>query len=88
MVQWIGRRPVSQYKAIMRTFLDVFPNTTLWADGIIMVGSEIPIPNAPVTSIQMQNFVGSGSILTDNRPFVEYYFLAMPRGEDEVVYSQ
>ena len=87
-VQWIGRRAASQYKAIMRTFLNVFPNATLWDEGIIMVGSQEPILNAPVTAEQMRKFVGHGPILTDNKPFVEYYFLALPRGEEEVVYPK
>lgn len=86
-VQWIGKRAVSQYKSIMRTFLEVFPNATLWDDGIIMVGSAEPIAGAPVTAGQMRAFVGPGPILTDNRPFVEYYFLALPRHEEDVVFE-
>ncbi len=42
VLQWIGHRPDSQYKLIMRTFLDVFPYTTLWADGQLMVGAKRP----------------------------------------------
>ena len=34
-LQWIGHRPPTQYKLIMRTFLDVFPDATLWFDGRI-----------------------------------------------------
>ena len=41
-LQWIGERPETQYKLIMRTFLDVLPNATLWLNGNLMVGSEIP----------------------------------------------
>ena len=40
VVQWLGRRPESQYKLLMRTFLSVFPNATLWYDGNILVGSD------------------------------------------------
>lgn len=43
VMQWIGRRPESQYKLIMRTFIDVFPNATLWLDGELMVGSVEPL---------------------------------------------
>jgi spermidine synthase len=43
VLQWIGHRPDSQYKLIMRTFLDVFPYTTLWADGQLMVGAKRPL---------------------------------------------
>jgi spermidine synthase len=43
VLQWIGHRPDSQYRLIMRTFLDVFPYTTLWADGQLMVGAKRPL---------------------------------------------
>jgi spermidine synthase len=46
-LQWIGHRPDSQYKLIMRTFLDVFPHTTLWFDGQLMVGSVTPLTLSP-----------------------------------------
>jgi spermidine synthase len=42
-LQWIGHRPPTQYRLIMRTFLDVFPHTTLWLDGNLMVGSMKPL---------------------------------------------
>lgn len=42
-MQWIGDRPDTQYKLIMRTFLEVFPNTTLWFNGNLMVGSVTPL---------------------------------------------
>jgi spermidine synthase len=42
-LQWVGHRPDTQYKLIMRTFLDVFPHTTLWADGQLMVGARQPL---------------------------------------------
>ncbi|MGD9906769.1 MAG: fused MFS/spermidine synthase [Vicinamibacterales bacterium] len=43
VLQWIGHRPATQYALIMRTFLDVFPHTTLWADGQLMVGATRPL---------------------------------------------
>jgi len=43
VLQWVGHRPDTQYKLIMRTFLDVFPHTTLWADGQLMVGATQPL---------------------------------------------
>ena len=43
MLQWIGHRDESHYKLIMRTFLQVFPHATLWADGSLMVGSLEPL---------------------------------------------
>jgi spermidine synthase len=46
-LQWIGHRPPTQYRLIMRTFLDVFPHTTLWLDGNLMVGSMRPLQIDP-----------------------------------------
>lgn len=46
-LQWIGHRPPSQYKLIMRTFLEVFPDATLWLDGNLMVGSLAPLRVSP-----------------------------------------
>lgn len=43
VMQWIGHRPETQFKLIMRTFLDVFPEATLWLDGTLMVGSLEPL---------------------------------------------
>jgi spermidine synthase len=42
-LQWIGDRPIEHYKALIRTFLDVFPHTTLWYDGNMLVGSRSPL---------------------------------------------
>ena len=42
-LQWIGRREKVHYELIMRTFLEVFPNATLWLDGELMVGSIEPL---------------------------------------------
>ena len=49
VLQWIGHRPPTQYGLIMRTFLDVFPHTTLWLDGNLMVGSMAPLHLDPAT---------------------------------------
>lgn len=42
-VQWIGSGTETEYKLIMRTFLTVFPHTTLWEHGTLMVGSRRPL---------------------------------------------
>jgi spermidine synthase len=42
-MQWIGQRERAHYLLIMRTFLEVFPHTTLWLDGSLMVGSLEPL---------------------------------------------
>lgn len=45
MLQWVGGadRPDSVYKMIVRTFLEVFPDATLWADGRLLVGTKGPL---------------------------------------------
>jgi spermidine synthase len=43
VLQWIGERERSHYVLIMRTFLDVFPDATLWLGGQLMVGSLGPL---------------------------------------------
>jgi spermidine synthase len=47
MLQWIGHRETTPYKLIMRTFLDVFPDATLWADGTLMAASTGPLRIQP-----------------------------------------
>jgi spermidine synthase len=42
-VQWIGSAGETEYKLIMRTFLTVFPHTTLWFEGTLMVGAVRPL---------------------------------------------
>ncbi len=42
VLQWISKQQRSHYVLIMRTFLEVFPNATLWLDGNLMVGSVEP----------------------------------------------
>ena len=41
-MQWVAGTE-QEYKLIARTFLSVFPHTTLWADGSLMVGSNRPL---------------------------------------------
>ena len=41
-LQWNGAPTETPYKMIMRTFMSVFPHTTLWGDGSLMLGSMQP----------------------------------------------
>lgn len=43
MLQWIGHRPKVEYDLIMRTFLEVFPDATLWNGGTLMAGTKRPL---------------------------------------------
>ena len=42
-LQWIGSGSDTEYKLIMRTFVSVFPHTTLWEGGSLMIGSSRPL---------------------------------------------
>ena len=39
-LQWNGAPTDTPYRLIMRTFVSVFPHTTLWGDGSLMLGSK------------------------------------------------
>jgi spermidine synthase len=43
MVQWIGLRSRLHYELIARTFQDVFPETSVWANGSLLIGSIRPL---------------------------------------------
>ncbi len=43
MLQWIGHRSKVEYDLIKRTFLQVFPEATLWNGGTLMVGTKRPL---------------------------------------------
>ena len=42
VMQWNGGDTATEYKLLLRTFLSVFPHTTMWADGSLMLGSTRP----------------------------------------------
>jgi spermidine synthase len=42
VVQWVAGTD-AEYKTIARTFLSVFPETTLWGDGTLMLGAVEPL---------------------------------------------
>lgn len=111
-LQWVWGTE-AEYKTIMRTFLSVFPNATLWRGGSLMIGSREPltlrradfewkmaVPGRRAALLElgydsfeklladyvagaaeMRAFVGSGAILTDDRPLTEY-FLSLPRDRE------
>ena len=43
VLQWVGQREDTPYKLIARTFLDVFPETTAWEGGTLLVGTLAPL---------------------------------------------
>jgi spermidine synthase len=70
MLQWVGHRPETQYKLLVRSFLQVFPHATLWENGTLLVGSKRPLAisraafearlASPVTRAALED-VGLGS---------------------------
>ena len=40
MVQWVGPRSDAHYRLIARTFQRVFPETTVWGNGSLLIGSH------------------------------------------------
>jgi spermidine synthase len=43
MVQWVDPQSETQYKLIARTFMSVFPETTVWGEGRLLVGTKGPL---------------------------------------------
>jgi spermidine synthase len=43
MLQWLPARYDKEYALIMRSFLEVFPNATLWEGGGMLIGSKQPL---------------------------------------------
>ena len=43
VLQWIGADLESEYKLLIRTFLRVFPQATLWGDGSLLVAAKRPL---------------------------------------------
>jgi spermidine synthase len=108
VLQWNGAEADTTYRTILRTFLSVFPDMTLWTDGTLMVGSLEPLtfsrsayerrrqdPEFPAIfnwdfdtvaksylagPPDVQQWVGEGEILTDDKPTIEY-FLSLRRDE-------
>lgn len=106
VMQWNGGETATEYKMLMRTFVSVFPYTTLWGDGSLMLGSlkpftlsrssyearrvhfeQFPWDIATLKRIyiagpdEIRDFVGSGPMLTDDQPRIEY-FLSLPAKDE------
>ena len=43
MVQWAPQESDRDYRMILRSFQSVFPHTTAWASGSILIGSNEPL---------------------------------------------
>jgi spermidine synthase len=114
-LQWVGHREETQYRLIVRTFMDVFPHTTAWMNGSLLVGSPGPLEidtaafarklenpriRAALSEVdlgsvdallrgytagpdELRAFVGTGPILTDDHPRIEF-FGSLPSGERSI----
>ncbi len=47
MVQWVSEPGSESWRLIVRTFLEAFPDATLWCDGTLLVGSTRPFELRP-----------------------------------------
>jgi spermidine synthase len=43
MLQWLEQISAEQYRLMLRSFVEVFPYVTLWADGSLAVGTKRPL---------------------------------------------
>jgi spermidine synthase len=43
MLQWVGHRSDAEYRLLVRSFQSVFPETTVWVGGTLLVGSTRPL---------------------------------------------
>jgi spermidine synthase len=105
MVQWVSPGSAFEHSLIVRTFLQAFPNATLWLTGDLLIGSPSPLqvsradlerrladPSARASlaevgflkpedvlaqfradSTALHAYAGSGPVLTDDRPLLEYF---------------
>ena len=64
VLQWVAGTE-AEYKLIARTFLSVFPETTVWGDGTLLVGSVDPQRLRRSDFVWKQNEPGSRQALAD-----------------------
>jgi spermidine synthase len=43
MAQWVGDTRDDEYRMIIRSFMSVFPESTLWHDGALIIGTKKPL---------------------------------------------
>jgi len=65
MLQWIGDLRPEPYKMIMRSFLEVFPETTLWYHGQLLVGTKGPLQLDRASFERRLEFPETRAVLAD-----------------------
>ncbi len=58
MIQWVNTGQTTLYPLIVRTFLSVFPEATIWGYGTILVGSKQPQHHTAATLAQRLGMPG------------------------------
>ena len=77
-LQWNGSETETQYKLIMRTFLEVFPYTTLWGDGTLMLGSTRPFELSRSGYEHRQRTAGAGGFFNWTFEVLSRQYVAGP----------
>lgn len=65
MVQWVTPESAFFHQTIVRTFLKVFPNSTLWLGGDLLIGSPSPIRVDPAAMQRRLNDPGARAALAE-----------------------
>ena len=78
-LQWNGAPTETTYKLIMRTFVSVFPHTTLWGDGSLMLGSKQPFTFSASAFEQRRANPQLGDLLEMNLEALRNSYVAGPR---------
>ena len=65
MLQWVGDRRPEQYRMIVRSFQHVFPHTTAWAGGSVLVGTKQPLHVEPAAFACKADDPETAAVLAD-----------------------
>jgi spermidine synthase len=77
-LQWNGAETEIEYKLIMRTFLEVFPYTSLWVDRSLMVGTTTPFVFSERAFERRRQTRGFGGYFDWDYPRLAGLYLAGP----------
>jgi spermidine synthase len=77
-LQWNGAPTETTYKLILRTFVSVFPHTTLWGDGSLMLGSKEPFTFSGSTYERRRREPHFGDLFGWNLETLGQHYLAGP----------
>jgi spermidine synthase len=86
MLQWVpDHRSHAEYEMVLRSFLKVFPNATLWYGGTLLVGTKAPLEiSSNVFALKMANPEARNALAAigiTSLPGLAYFYSA---GPDEI----